>query len=114
MAVSRKARPIVALARNPEPKTLPRQFSPISSRIGPLTTSNGAEPVVLCQTPFVAYPSLARLSQAARTTGKYSGRQPARAALIAAVRTVQCRFRCGMAKTTSCGSRAVMARNRRT
>ena len=83
------ARPIVALARNPDPNTLPWLFSPIRSRTGPFTTRNGAVPVVLCQIARGAYPSATSDSQAARTTGKYSGRQPARAALMAASRTVQ-------------------------
>ena len=67
--------------------------------------------MVLCQIPRAGYPSAARDSQAASTTGKYSGRQPAMAALIAASRTVQCRFRCGMDKTTSSAPRLVWARN---
>jgi hypothetical protein len=49
---SRIARPIVALARNPEPNTFPRLFSPIRSRTGPFTTRNGAVPVVDCQMPL--------------------------------------------------------------
>jgi hypothetical protein len=36
------ARPIVALARLPEPKALQPLFIPISRAIGPLTTSSGA------------------------------------------------------------------------
>ena len=111
MAVSRMARPIVAFARKPEPNTFPLLFSPIRSRTGPFTIRKGAVPVVLCQIARVAYPSLVSDSQAASTTGKYSGRQPASAALIAASRTVHCRFRCGIEKTTSSGSRLVMTRN---
>ncbi len=49
---SRIARPIVALARNPDPNTFPRLFSPIRSRTGPFTTRNGAVPVVDCQMPL--------------------------------------------------------------
>ena len=111
IAVSRRARPIVALARNPEPKTFPRLLIPSRSRIGPLTTSIGAVPVVLCQMPFPAYPSSVSASHAASTTGKYSGRHPAIAALIAAERTVHERFRWSIRKTTSSGARSVRARN---
>lgn len=111
MAVSRMARPIVAFARKPEPNTFPLLFIPIRSRTGPFTIRKGAVPVVLCQIARLAYPSLVSDSQAASTTGKYSGRQPASAALMAASRTVHCRFRCGISKTTSSGSRLVMTRN---
>src|SRR3984957_7650066 len=107
---SRMARPIVALARNPEPYRLPRELSPIAVRTGPFTTVNGAVPVVACQSARDTPPSPRNESQAASTTGKYDGRQPARAALIAASRTVSARFRCGRAMTTSDGARAVVAR----
>jgi hypothetical protein len=111
IAPSLMARPIVALARNPDPNRLPRQLRPIRFLTGPLTTVNGAVPVVDCQIPLRVPPSSRNESQAASTTGKYSGRQPARAALIAASRTVRFRFRCGIGCTTSWGSRAVVARN---
>ena len=102
---------MVALARNPEPYRLPREFSPIVVRTGPFTTVNGAVPVVDCQIARDTPPSPRNESHAASTTGKYSGRQPARAALIAASRTVSARFRCGIAMTTSDGARDVVARN---
>jgi hypothetical protein len=54
IAVSRIARPTVALARNPEPNTLPRLLNPSRLRAGPFTRSSGAVPVVLCQMPLVA------------------------------------------------------------
>ncbi|GAA3093176.1 hypothetical protein GCM10020001_005810 [Nonomuraea salmonea] len=111
MAASRTARPIVALARKPEPKTSPLLLSPIRSRTGPLTTSSGAVPAVLCQTPHFSCGSLPIASHAASTTGKYAGRHPAMAALMAASRTVQRRSRCGRANSTSSGSRSVVARN---
>src|SRR3989304_1502098 len=38
----RRARPMVALARNPGPKTPKPAFSPIRDRMGPLTTMSGA------------------------------------------------------------------------
>jgi hypothetical protein len=102
---------MVALARNPEPNTLPLLFSPICARTGPFTIRNGAVPVVDCQMARAGYPSAARDSHAASTTGKYSGRQPASAALMAASRTVSARFRCGMPSSTSPGSRPEKARN---
>src|SRR6202042_3345614 len=108
---SRIARPMVALARNPDPYRLPREFSPILVRTGPFTTVNGAVPVVDCQIARDTPPSPRNESHAASTTGKYSGRQPARAALIAASRTVSARFRCGIGMMTSDGPRAVVARN---
>ena len=47
----------------------------------------------------------------AMTTGQYSGRHPAIAALIAATSTVQVRPRCSILPMTSSGSRVVCARN---
>ncbi len=111
IAPSRIARAIVAFARNPEPNTLPRQFIPSRVRTGPLITMNGAVPVVDCQIERVTMPSARNASHAASTTGKYSGRQPARPALIAASRTVRFLFRCGIGMSTSAGSRLVVARN---
>jgi hypothetical protein len=89
------ARATVALARNPGPKTPPVQLKPRRARIGPLTMISGAGPLVLCQ-PAPLPPARSRMSasHAARTTGKYSGRQPAIAALIAATSTVTVRSTC--------------------
>jgi hypothetical protein len=106
IAPSRIARPMVALARKPEPNTLPLLFRPSRSRTGPLTIRNGAVPVVDCQMARPTYPSATSDSHAASTTGKYSGRHPASAALMAASRTVSSRFRCGIASSTSPGSRS--------
>jgi hypothetical protein len=97
--------------RRLEPKMLPLLLRPICSRIGPLTTVNGAVPVVDCQIPRRGCGSWAIASHAEMTTGKYSGRQPASAALIAANRTVNSRLRCGTSNSTSSGSRPVRARN---
>ena len=47
ITMSRMARPMVALARLPGPKTLPAAFIPMSFTTGPETMSNGAEPPVL-------------------------------------------------------------------
>ena len=84
------ARAMVALGRKPGPNTPPVQLNPSSARTGPLTTISGEGPLVLCQPPPLAERSRISASQAASTTGKYSGRQPAMAALIAASSTVTC------------------------
>ena len=72
----RKARPIVALARLPEPKALQPPFMPIARATGPLTIRSGAAMWVVACTPFrlKAFSASARI--AARTTGAYSGLQP--------------------------------------
>ena len=111
IAPSLIARPTVALARNPDPHTLPRALNPSVVRSGPKSTENGAVPVVDCQIDLVTMPSSRKASHAASTTGKYSGRQPASAALSAASRTVRFLLRCGIGMSTSAGSRAVVARN---
>ena len=96
IAPSLMARPTVALARNPDPHTLPRELNPSVVRSGPNSTENGAVPVVDCQIDRDTMPSRRNASHAASTTGKYSGRQPASAALIAASRTVSALLRCGI------------------
>jgi hypothetical protein len=50
-------------------------------------------------------------SQAASTTGKYSGLQPAMIAFAAAWATVMLRPRCGAEPMTSSAARSVVARN---
>jgi hypothetical protein len=47
MAVSRIVRPIVPLARKPDPKMLPALLISSCLATGPLTSRNGAVPVVL-------------------------------------------------------------------
>ena len=93
MQASRMARPIVALARNPEPKMLPRLFRPISSRMGPLTTRNGAVPVVLCQIPLGGVALLGDASHAARTTGKVLGPASGHGGVDRRCAHRECRFR---------------------
>src|ERR1700760_3337001 len=111
IAPSLMARPTAALGRNPDPHTLPRELNPSSVRFGPNSTENGAVPVVDCQIDLDTMPSAKNASQAASTTGKYSGRQPASAALSGASRTVRFLLRCGIGMSTSSGSLAVVARN---
>ena len=84
---------------------------PSRLRIGPLTTSSGAGPLVDCQAPPWEAGSPFTASQAASTSGKYSGRQPAMTALTAAWATVTRRLRCDWAPMTSSGSRSTVARN---
>ena len=78
------ARETVAFGRKPGPKAPPAVLKPSSCLTGPLTTIIGAGPLVDCQLPPLAARSRISASNAASTTGKYSGRQPAMAALIAA------------------------------
>ena len=106
------ARGMVAFARKPGPNTPPVELSPIRSRTAPFTTISGAGPEVDCQPPPFVVRSSMSASHAASTTGKYSGRHPAMAALMAAVRTVTSRSTCGMWPMTSSGASLVCARKR--
>ena len=110
-SISPSARGIVALGRKPAAKIPPVELIPSSPRIGPLITISGAGPLVDCQPPPFAARSRMTASQAASTIGKYSGRQPAITALIAAVCTVHSRSRWSMRHSTSSGERLVWARN---
>ena len=84
----RSARPIVALARQPEPKTPAPQLSSSLPRTGPFTTTSGAGALVVAETPCRSKASSHTASTAATTTGRYSGRQPAITALTAIFSTV--------------------------
>jgi hypothetical protein len=106
------ARPIVMLARKPGPNTPPAPLIPSSAATGPLTTISGAGPDVDCQPPPPVERSSISASHAASTTGKYSGRQPAIAALIAASCTVTALSSCGSRPITSSAGRSTVARNR--
>jgi hypothetical protein len=112
--ISRIARPIVAFARQPGPKTLPPALKPRRWRIGPLTTTSVADPPVLVIAPCSVNAGSAIASSAAINTGMYSGRQPASTALIATFSAVIVRRRVGSARTTSAGSRPAASRNRHT
>ena len=90
------------------PSTPPAQLIPSRCRTGPLTTISGAGPLVDCHPPPGTARSRPSASHAASTTGKYSGRQPARAAFTAACSTVHSRLRCGTAAiTSSAGARGL-------
>ena len=86
--MSCKARPMVAFARLPWPRQLMPEFMPISRAIGPLTTRIGPEKQVVHTTPCIVASGSSAASSAARTTGMYSGLQPARTALMATFSTV--------------------------
>jgi hypothetical protein len=105
------ARGIVAFGRNPGPNAPPAVLKPSSFLIGPLTTISGDGPLVDWKPPPRAARSRMSASNAARTTGKYSGLQPAMAALIAAVCTLTSRPTCSRAPMISSGSLPVVARN---
>ena len=112
ITISRTARPTVALARKPGPKTLPVQLKPSRRRIGPLTMTSWHWPVVLWSRPVAKLGCIA--STAARTTPKYSLRQPAIAAAAAASSTVQTRPRWLTDATSSLGSRPAWSAKART
>ena len=82
-SIIRTARPMVAFARLPEPKTLQPAFMPISFRTGPFTTMSGDAMWVVACTPFRLKWGSQSASIAARTTGAYSALHPAITMLIA-------------------------------
>ena len=79
----RTARPMVALARQPGPKTPAPELMSSAARIGPFTITRGATASVVPETPRRQKRSSHIASTAASTTGRYAGRQPAITALIA-------------------------------
>src|SRR5689334_15519651 len=100
-STSRRARPMVALARTPGPKRFPPPCRPIASRTGPLTITMSAAPPVLVAGPWSVNAGSPMARSAAPTTGKYSGRQPAMTALIAACHAVTARSRTGSWSSTA-------------
>ena len=81
--ISRRARPIVALARQPEPNTPVAQLMSSCCRTGPLTMNNGVAVCVVPCTPCRLTCSAHIACTPATTTGRYSGLQPAITALMA-------------------------------
>src|SRR5574341_768792 len=100
----RMARPMVALARLPEPKALQPAFMPIFFAMGPFTTRSGEAMCVVACTPFRLKAGSHKASMAARTTGAYSGLQPARTMLIASTSRVRPPQRGGTRASSFCGS----------
>src|SRR5258705_3068612 len=86
--ISRSARPIVALARQPGPKTPAAQLMSSALRAGPLTMKSGEWKFVVADTPWRSKASSHMASTPAMITGRYSGRQPAMTALTAIFSTV--------------------------
>src|SRR2546426_10649240 len=84
---SRSARPMVALARQPEPKTPAPQLMSSSPRRGPLTITSGAGAFVVAETPWRSNAASHTASTAAGTTGRDSGRPPALTAVAAVFST---------------------------
>ena len=111
IAMSRIARPIVALARRPGPKMLTPEFRPICRPMGPLTTIRIAAPMVLAVIACRLNWSSQIASAAARTTGKYSGLHPAITALIAAFSAVITLPLTGSVPSTSDASLPPASRN---
>ena len=74
---------------------------------GPFTTTIGPENQVVQSSPCIVNSGTSAASTAARTTGMYSGLQPAITALIATFSTVHGALFGGIAPTVSCGSRVV-------
>src|SRR5215472_15339357 len=112
--ISRRLRPIAALARLPLPSTLWVAFIPRAARIGPLTTTKGALPPVLAVQPWRPYSGSHTARTSAVTTGMYSGRHPAITAAMATFSAVMRRRRTGSTPITSPGARRARSRNRRT
>src|SRR5204862_4712975 len=100
----RIARPIVALARLPAPKALAPGFMPTARATGPFTTRSGAAMCVVACTPLRLKAGWLSASNAARTTGAYSGLQPAMTRLIANTSRLKVPCRGGILHSTSSGS----------
>ena len=79
----RSARPMVRFARQPGPSAPMPALRPIASRTGPLTTMSWPGGEVVTAWPLRLKASSSAASHAARTTGKYAGRQPASTAQAA-------------------------------
>ena len=79
---------MVALARQPGPKSPGPQLTSRRLRKGPLTMNRGDGKLVVAETPCRSKPSSHIASTPATTTGRYSGRHPAITALIAIFSTV--------------------------
>ncbi len=82
------ARPIVAFARQPGPKSPTPQFTERLFRIGPFTMSNSPTASVVPDTPTKPNAGSVIAWTAAMTTGMYSGRHPAITAFTAIFSTV--------------------------
>ena len=96
---------MVELALWPGLKRLPVQFRPIFERMGPLTSIMMPGELVAAEASWMqlgSYWNSARI--VAKTTGKYSGKQPAITALAAACSAVKERRRTGTSPNKSPGA----------
>src|SRR5262249_11360127 len=84
----RRARPMVALARKPGPKTPAAQLMPMLRRTGPFTMMRGEVALVVPDWPCKLNRESHAASTTASSTGKYSGRHPAITAFTASFSTV--------------------------
>ena len=91
----RIARPIAVVARSLEPSALKPPLMPRSLRTGPFTTIRIAQPPVLAVAPWSRNGSRSIAVNAATTTGKCIGRQPAITALTASFSALIARWRTG-------------------
>ena len=96
---------MVPLARLPGPKRLLRLFCPNLLTHRPLADAQDRGAAHAEEGPTRLKTGSSMASVAARTTGKYSGRQPAITALAAAFSTVMTRRRSGSSPITSSGER---------
>src|SRR4030095_15276842 len=100
---------MVALARDPGPRTFAPELIFMRWRHGPLTIIIGATlPVVVC-TPSRLNPGSNAPVVAATTSGKYSGKQPAITALAASFSMVALPFSGGIAPREKCQSNPLAA-----
>src|SRR3954469_19936935 len=106
VTTSLSARPIVRFAREPGPSTPIPLLTPIASRIGPLTITSCPAGWVVTAWPLRLNAGSSAAATAARTTGKYSGRQPASTAHAATRSSVASPMPGGTSPSDRCGSRA--------
>src|SRR5258706_14383214 len=99
--MSRNARPIVAFALIPGPKTLLVELMPSFLAIGPFTTIMIVAPERPEATWWRTNSGAASAFTAATTTGRYSGLHPAITALAATFSAVTATLRDGIVATTS-------------
>ena len=111
ISINRMARPMVALARFPGPNRLFRELMFSSLVIGPFTMDKMAAPPMLDDGPTRLNTGSNMASVAVKTTGMYSGRQPAITAFAATLPTVISRRRSGSSPTTSSEDRPERSMN---
>ena len=106
--MSRRARPMAALARNPGPRHPASAWMPTCEATGPLTIMTCMAPPVVAAVPARLKPSRMAALTPATTTGKCSGLQPAITALMASFSSVARELR-GCITPSECWGSASMA-----